>query len=64
MSLVTPQLPFDQLPALEVSNVETTQNLSLETKNKDIPNDNFRKLPINNITLHKLQQGDVFCKNI
>ena len=55
---------FDQLPALEVSNVETTQNLSLEMENKDIPNDNFGKLPISNITLHKLQQEDVFCKNI
>ena len=47
-----------------MSNIEITQNLSLETENKDIPNDNFRKLPISNITLHKLQQEDVFCKNI
>ena len=29
---------FDQLPTLEVSNIETTQNLSLEMENKDIPN--------------------------
>ena len=55
---------FDQLPALEVSNIETTQHLSLETENKDIPNDNFGKLPISNIILHKLQQEDAFCKNI
>ena len=34
---------FDQLPALEVSNIETTQNLSLETENQDVPNDNFWK---------------------
>ena len=47
-----------------MSNVETTQNLSLETENKDIPNDNFGKLPISNNTLHRLQQEDVFCKNI
>ena len=29
---------FDQLPALEVSNVETIQNLSLEAENEDAPN--------------------------
>ena len=55
---------FDQLPALEVANIETTQNLLLETENKDIPNDIFRKRPIGNDTLHRLQQEDVFCKNI
>ena len=55
---------FKQLPALEVSNIETTQNLSLETENKDAPNDNLWKLPIGNDALHKLQQKDVFCKNI
>ena len=32
---------FDQLPALEVSNIETTQGLSLETKDKSIPSDNI-----------------------
>ena len=55
---------FDQLPTLEVSNVETTQNLSLEMENKDIPNGIFGKLPISNIILHKWQKKDVFCKNI
>ena len=30
---------FDQLPTLEVSNVETTQDLSLEMKDKDASND-------------------------
>ena len=55
---------FDPLPTLEVSNVETTQDLSLETKDKDAPNDNLWKLPINNDTLFKLQWEDVFCKNI
>ena len=47
-----------------MSNVETTQNLSLETENEDASNDNFWKLPISNDALHKLQQEDVFCKNI
>ena len=46
---------FDQLPALEVSNIEVTLNLSLEMENKHIPNDNFGKLPISNDTLHRLQ---------
>ena len=55
---------FDQLLELEVSNVETAQNLSLETENKDASNDNFLKLPIGNDVLHMLQQDDVFCKNI
>ena len=55
---------FDQLPALEVSNIENTQNLSLELENEDAPNDNLWKLPIGNDALHKLQQEDVFCKNI
>ena len=55
---------FDPLPTLEVSNAETTQDLSLETKDKDTPNDNLWKLPIDNDTLSKLQQEDVSCKNI
>ena len=55
---------FDQLPALEVSNVETTQDLSLEMKDKGVPSDNLWKLPIDNDTLCGLQQEDVFCKNI
>ena len=55
---------FDPLSTLEVSNVETTQNLSLEMKDKDAPNDNLWKLPIDNDILHKLQWEDIFCKNI
>ena len=35
---------FDSLPTLEVSNVETTQDLSLETKDKDTPNDNVLEI--------------------
>ena len=54
---------FDSLPILEVSSVETTQDLSVETKD-DASNDNLWKLPITNDTLSKLQQEDVFCKNI
>ena len=47
-----------------MSNVETTQSISLEMKNEDASSDNFRKLPIGNDALHRLQQEDVFCKNI
>ena len=55
---------FDSLPTLEVSNVQTTQELSLKTKDKDAPNNDLWKLPISNDTLSRLQQEDVFCKNI
>ena len=55
---------FYQLPELEVSNIETTQHLSLEMKNEDVSNDNLWKLLIGNDALHKLQQENVFCKNI
>ena len=55
---------FDSLPTLEVSNVETSQDLSLKTKDTDDPNSDLWKLPINNDTLSRLQQEDVFCKNI
>ena len=55
---------FDSLPTLKVSNVETTQDVSLETKDKDVPNNDPWKLPISNDTLSRLQQEDVFCKNI
>ena len=55
---------FDQLPELEVSNVETTQNLSLDIENKDASNENLQKPPIGNDVLHKLQKEDVLCKNI
>ena len=53
---------FDQLPALEVSNIETTHNLSLKMENKDVPNDNLWKLPIGNDILHKLQQEEIFVR--
>ena len=33
-------------------------------KDKDVPNDNLWKLPIDNDILHKLQWEDVLCKNI
>ena len=47
---------------LEISNVETTWDVSLETKDKDAPNNDLWKLPISNDALSRLQQEDVFCK--
>ena len=53
---------FDTLPALEVSNIDTTQDVS-DTDESD-PNDKLMELPLNNDTLFELQQKDKFCANI
>ena len=53
---------FDTLPALEVSNIETTQDVS-GNDDKD-PNDKLIELPLDNDTLFELQQKDTFCANI
>ena len=55
---------FDTLPTLEVTNVEATQKESPDTKDKDASDGKLWKLPISNDTLSRLQQEDVFCKNI
>ena len=55
---------LDTLPALEVSNVETTQNTSLHVDDTEVSNDDLWKLPLSNNTLSKLQQKDIFCNNI
>ena len=49
---------------LEVSDVKTTQDILLNVKDTDASNNDPWKLSINNDTLSKLQQEDVFCKNI
>ena len=54
---------FDMLPMLEVTNVEATQKESLETKD-ETSDGKLWELPISNDTLSRLQQEDVFCKNI
>ena len=51
------------LPVLEVSNVETSPN-KLHVDDTKNYNDVLWELPINNKTLSKLQQKDVFCDNI
>ena len=55
---------FDTLPTLEVSNVETSQDTSLNVNDTEVSNNDLWKLPINNDTLSKLQQKDMFCNNI
>ena len=55
---------FDTLPTLEVSNVETSQNISLLVDYTEVSNDDLWKLPLSNDTLPKLQQKDIFCNNI
>ena len=52
---------FDELPNLEVTNIESTHNsiTDIETSGN-----NFQGFPISDDILHKLQQEDVFYKNI
>ena len=53
---------FHTLPALETSNIETTQEVS--GINENDPNDNLIELPLDNDSLFELQQKDMFCANI
>ena len=55
---------FDTLPALEVSNIETTQDTSVRVNDNNDSNNNLLELPISNDMLSQLQQKDMFCKNI
>ena len=55
---------FDTLPTLEVSNVQTSQDTSLNVNDTEVSNSEFWKLPLSNDTLSKLQQEDIFCNNI
>ena len=52
----------DTLLALEVSNIDTTQNVS--DTNENDSNDKFIELSLDNNTLFELQQKDMFCANI
>ena len=53
---------FDTLPAMEISNIETTK----ETSNKKEENnvDSIDKLPLTNDMLSNLQLQDMFCSHI
>ena len=53
---------FDTLPTLEVSNVETTQDVSVNDGSN--ANNSSMELPIDHNILLELQQKDTFCANI
>ena len=52
------------MPALEGSNVKTSQDTSLNVNDTNISNNDLWELPLGNDTLSKLQQEDIFCSNI
>ena len=53
---------FDTLPAMEVSNIETTQDIT-DVNERDTK-ENLITLPLHNNKLSKLQSQDAFCANI
>ena len=55
---------FDTLPTLEVSNVKTSQDTTINVNGTDASKYDLWRLPISNNTLSKLQQKDMFCNNI
>ena len=55
---------FDNLPNIEVTDIESTLNSIKDIKTKDTSGNSFQGFPINNDVLQKLQQEDVFCKNM
>ena len=55
---------FDELPNLEVTNIESTLNSIRDTKTRGLSDNKFQGFPISVDILHKLQQEDAFCKNI
>ena len=55
---------FDTLPTLEVSNIETAQDVSVHVDDESDANDILLELPIDNNMLFELQQKDTFCANI
>ena len=55
---------FDNLPNIEVTNIELTINSITDIKTRDTSGHNFQGFPIDNDVLQKLQQNDVFCKKI
>ena len=55
---------LDNLPNIEVTNIESILNSITDIETKDTSGNNFQGFPINNDVLQKLQQEDAFCKNI
>ena len=55
---------FDNLPNIEVTNIDLTINSITNIKTKDTSGHNFQGSPVDNDVLQNLQHDDVFCKNI
>ena len=55
---------FDELPNLEVTNIESTLNSITDIKTRDVSGNNSQGFPISDDILQKLQEEDAFCKNI
>ena len=55
---------FNTLPTLEVSNIETIHNASVQTKDENDNNNSLLEILIDNDKLSELQQKDTFCANI
>ena len=55
---------FDELPNLEVTNIESTLNSITDIKTRDVSGNNFQGFPIRDDILQKLQEEDAFYKNI
>ena len=55
---------FDTLPTSEVSNIESTQDVSVHDEDESNAKNILLELPIDNNMLSELQQKDMFCANI
>ena len=55
---------FDNLPDIEVSDIELTINSITDFETKDMSGHNFQGFTIDNNTLQRLQHNDIFCKSI
>ena len=55
---------FDDLPNIEVTDIESTLNSITDIETKDTSGKDFQGFPICNDVLQRLQQEDEFCKNI
>ena len=55
---------FDDLPNIEVTDIESTLNSITDIETKDTSGSNFQGFPISSDVLQKIHQEYVFCKNI
>ena len=55
---------FDELPNPQVTNIESNLNSITDIETRDVSGNGFQGFPISDDILQKLQQEDVFCKNI